>query len=980
MSKMKFYLIEFVFLLLFASFSLQSNDNSKNRQLIQFDNDYIRRNYLNDIKLSETFKLSNDQNNDLEKVQSLLNENRYKRSIELTGLSHLFKKLQNASSFEDYIKINNKQTTSSNITIQNIQNVNTLAELFFPIKDLANPQQSVESLVNLKISRFQLEFLNLTQNGLVEEYLDTYGLKSPFNSLAKTNVFPHIISSYFAELRVLQLSHNQLRHLNRSHFEMFTGANQSSQLEIILLNSNKLTFIRHDTFYDFQYLKYIDLSNNRLKLVHPLTFSFASSIHIELINLSNNQLKAVFNTPIYPNSTLSTKRSLPNLKYLYLNGNTDINCDCGLLWLFKLRNEINIDNFKCQSSNMSNQIVFNQINNETILTQQCEMPNMYVDTRNFDESSEISLFRSLAKRWFAWTVWFDVLPVTTPMPYLMNDPNDAENFDSLVKNDNEIELVNKLNHVEKHVFHVWRGSDAVFKCHTKRTLDDLDGSKSTIVWKTQYGYLSHLDNEIIDQFDDDDNDDENSNSSFNKINYYSYKLFYKMNTLTKIHKNITVSISQRLGGKSISNFYVNENNELVVTQMRQIVAGPFVCISINERGINMYEYDMHIRSGVGEFFVYSLFISLFSMIIPSIIGIIICCICEYQAEKNYPMTPPCYPTPQAQTPPNFDFNEWMANAASYLPNINIHDTLEQVSKKLRKGMEKASVTVKSLGLTSTAYIYSMYEQSTNRWNDIKNYVPSLNVPTLTLPTMKYPPVGQIANRMRMGMGNMFIQLKEFCGTSDLIHSASIVDIDIDTNASNAVGKTYIMDQFSNNSGGGSGSVHGSIAPSHHNYLRFLNLLREESRKQKYMAGSLAETPTSTITTLTSFQMNENMPTTSALASVSDSLAHSVSSSEVNSSNVNKQIPMLLVKIVKQDMPNFNNNNNNNEESDEDTSDDDCENESNGNRNNSNQSIKSSNSSNNNNNNDVDEDIENRTSKLEPFNSHNIAKKSSDKNK
>jgi hypothetical protein len=948
---------------------LQSNDNSKNQQLIQIDNDFIRTNYMNDIKSEDTFKV-NDENNNLEQVQSLLNQNRYKKSIELTGLSHLFKKL-NATSFEDYIITHKKQNL--NLTIQNVQNVNTLAELFFQLTDLGDVQQSIATLIDIKTSKFQLEFLNLTQNGLVEEYLDTYGLKSPFNSLKQTNFFTHIISSYFSQLKVLQLSHNQLSHLNRSHFEMFSGTNQISQLEIILLNSNKLTFIRHDTFYDFQYLKYIDLSNNRLKLVHPLTFSFASSMHIEFINLSNNQLKAVFNTPFYKNSSLPTKRSLPNLKYLYLNGNNDINCDCGLLWLYRLRSEIVMDDFKCQSNN--NYHVFNQIENETILTQQCEMPNMYIDTRNFDESSEISLFRSLAKRWFAWTVWFDVLPVTTPMPYLMDNPNDAQNFDSLVKNNDEIELVNKFSHIEKHVFHVWRGSDAIFKCHTKKSLNDLDSSKSTIIWKTQYGYLSHLDDEIIDQFDEED-DDGTKSESFNKINYYSYKLFYKMNTLTKIHKNITVSISQRLGGKSISNFYVNENNELVVTQMRQIVSGPFVCISINERGINMYEYDMHIRSGVGEFFVYSLFISLFSMIIPSIIGIIICCICEYQADKNYPMTPPCYPTPQAQTPPNFDFNEWMANAASYLPNINIHDTLEQVSKKLRKGMEKASVTVKSLGLTSTAYIYSMYEQSTNRWNDIKNYVPTLNVPTLTLPTMKYPPVGQLANRMRMGMGNMFIQLKEFCGTSDLIHSASIVDIDIDTNASNAVGKTYIMDQFSNKSGG---SAHGSIAPSHHNYLRFLNLLREESRKQKYMAGSLAETPTSTITTLTSFQMNENMPTTSALASVTDSLAHSVSSSEVNSSNVNKQIPMLLVKIIKQDMSN----NNNNGESDEDTSDGDSENESSDNKNQSNQSIKSSNSSSNTNSNQNDDDndddeIEKRTSKLEPSNSQNIAKKSSEK--
>jgi hypothetical protein len=125
-------------------------------------------------------------------------------------------------------------------------------------------------------------------------------------------------------------------------------------------------------------------------------------------------------------------------------------------------------------------------------------------------------------------------------------------------------------------------------------------------------------------------------------------------------------------------FYVRENNQLVVTNMRQAVAGPFVCISLNERGVKTYEYDIHVRTGVGEYFIYSLFISVISMIIPSIIGLIICCVCEYQADKNYPMTPPCYPTPMASTPPNFDFNEWMSNAASYLPDFNIQETLEQV--------------------------------------------------------------------------------------------------------------------------------------------------------------------------------------------------------------------------------------------------------------------------------------------------------------
>lgn len=129
-----------------------------------------------------------------------------------------------------------------------------------------------------------------------------------------------------------------------------------------------------------------------------------------------------------------------------------------------------------------------------------------------------------------------------------------------------------------------------------------------------------------------------------------------------------------------SMIYVRGNNHLVVTNMRQALSGPFVCIALNERSMKIYEYDIHVRSGVSEYFIYSLVISALAMIIPSIIGLIVCCVCEYQADRNYPMTPPCYPTPVASTPPNFDFNEWMANAYSYLPDFNIQETLEQVKK------------------------------------------------------------------------------------------------------------------------------------------------------------------------------------------------------------------------------------------------------------------------------------------------------------
>lgn len=255
----------------------------------------------------------------------------------------------------------------------------------------------------------------------------------------------------------------------------------------------------------------------------------------------------------------------------------------------------------------------------------------------------------------------------------------------------------------------------------------------------------------------------------------SFKIFYQMNRLTRVYRNLTVKVGEKLGGQSFSNYLVNSNNQLIVTNMRQTVAGPFVCISVNEQGVKTYEYDIHIRVGIDEYFIYCLFVAILSAIVPSLVSLVICCVCEYKAARDYQINRQytCNPTPAGQTPPNFDFNDWVANAASYLPNLKIHETLEGVSKKLRKGMGKASIAVKTLGITSSAYIYSVYEHSTQKWSDIKGYVPTLNVPSLTMPTMKYPPLGQITNRMRTGMGNMFIQVREFCGTSDLNHTASI---------------------------------------------------------------------------------------------------------------------------------------------------------------------------------------------------------------
>lgn len=244
---------------------------------------------------------------------------------------------------------------------------------------------------------------------------------------------------FFSHLRLLKLSANKLRHLNRKHFVLFAGTlSKPSQLETITLDSNRISSIRHDTFYDLKYLKYLDLSNNWLKIVHPLTFSVFES-KLSLLNLANNRLRAVFYTPqfksLYSNATNLTSDTtpLPNLKYLYLSGNDDLSCDLGLLWLYYAQETINLDEFNCnfvtksELTNYTNAtlttelIKFSSIKNESFLQENSKMPSINVNTHSLDQTSSFSMFRDFSNRWFDWTLLVDKLPVTTPYPYLMSD-------------------------------------------------------------------------------------------------------------------------------------------------------------------------------------------------------------------------------------------------------------------------------------------------------------------------------------------------------------------------------------------------------------------------------------------------------------------------------------------------------------------------------------------------------------------------------
>jgi hypothetical protein len=123
----------------------------------------------------------------------------------------------------------------------------------------------------------------------------------------------------------------------------------------------------------------------------------------------------------------------------------------------------------------------------------------------------------------------------------------------------------------------------------------------------------------------------------------------------------------------------------------------------------------------------------------------------------------------------------------------------------------------------------VYEHGSQRFNDMKSFVPTLNMPNVSMPTMRYPPMGQLATRMRSGMDNMFIQFREFCGSSDITHTASMADIEAHMSASSAVGNnTYIMGPMR------SGDSHTQMIPNNVNstyYQRFLQMIREEHSKR-----------------------------------------------------------------------------------------------------------------------------------------------------
>lgn len=213
-----------------------------------------------------------------------------------------------------------------------------------------------------------------------------------------------------------------------------------------------------------------------------------------------------------------------------------------------MRDKLKLDDFRCNANIMKegkNQtsVVFRSLESQQLLVDNCPSPQIYVDTKLLEKSSSISLIREMSKRWFAWNLFPDELPTTTPFPYLRSNESVVEKE---LKRDSSDDIL--IDNQERHVFQTWQYDDAVFECSTKPNSSSSDLSKSTIIWKTQFGYLSYLDKELMDAIKEDQHYDTNEIKNYESWpNYNSFKIFYKLNKLTKIYKNLTVRVAKKFG-------------------------------------------------------------------------------------------------------------------------------------------------------------------------------------------------------------------------------------------------------------------------------------------------------------------------------------------------------------------------------------------------------------------------------------------------
>lgn len=275
----------------------QLSPQQQKQPLRRFDltNEFVRKTYCGGIggattqnlvsKPDSYVRIASKPDMTLKEVRAVLAQNRRARVIEITDMSHLF-------------VTSNSETTSINSSLVSLPV--KLGDLFFSHVDVHHSGMN---------DSFALECLNLTSNGIRDTFLSTGSIHESINEL---------VASLVTRLRVLQLGGNRFELLDRQRLRVF----EQARLEVLIVDNNRLSSVRHDSFAGFVDLKYVSLANNRIKLIHPLTLT--TTPNLIYLNLASNRLQAVFRTPnenaARPNASQSISPTLKNLKYLYLIG------------------------------------------------------------------------------------------------------------------------------------------------------------------------------------------------------------------------------------------------------------------------------------------------------------------------------------------------------------------------------------------------------------------------------------------------------------------------------------------------------------------------------------------------------------------------------------------------------------------------------------------------------------------------------------
>ena len=185
-----------------------------------------------------------------------------------------------------------------------------------------------------------------------------------------------------------------------------------------------------------------------------------------------------------------------------------------------------------------------------------------------------------------------------------------------------------------------------------------------IIWSTPFGNLTSINTTVLD--------------------------LLPLNTNTE---PIYVTLSALAGpftARTQHTLHAFDGSRLSVTQARAALQHRISCSGVNMLGTYTYEFHFDIDTHVLHRALWQLiYTSGFGFFMALVAGALCITLKRTYYRRDHLKTPPIYPTmtpnSAARTPPNFELNQWLSEAAA-----NISGTLEQVRDKLRMGVQQVS--------------------------------------------------------------------------------------------------------------------------------------------------------------------------------------------------------------------------------------------------------------------------------------------------